>query len=440
MFLIVILILSENNIYAQQTSAMQTQQLKERAIRLLSEMPLIDGHNDLPEKVYVFTDNNLNNVDLSGDLSEIKENEPFQTDIPRLRQGHSGGMFMVAWVSPDLKGPSAVIKMFEQIDIIHRIIEQYPDDFSSALTAEDIERNHASGKITVLIGIENGGAIGNSLANLREAYNCGARYMTLTHMRSIDWADACDWPPVFPDQRIHGGLTPFGKEVVREMNRLGMMVDLSHVSDSTALDALDVSEAPVIFSHSGARAVCNHIRNVPDEILRLIDKNDGIVMVNFTSNFVSEEVRIAAIPISAKWKELRDLYPDDPKKMESEFYAWAADKSFPKATISELADHIDHIRNIAGIDHIGIGSDFDGTDATPVGLEDVSGYPELIIELLRRGYSDDDIKKITGGNILRVMRSVEEVSQRIRKERPASEAKIEELDGGVKERGVRDEE
>ena len=427
-FFLTILIMPENTIYAQKTDTMKTQSLNERAVRLLSEMPLIDGHNDFPDKVREHYGNHLSDIDLTGDLGKIKINEPFQTDIPRLRQGHAGGVFFTAYIPVSLEGASAVTRTFEQIDLIHRIIEQYPNDFAPALTASDIEKNHASGKISVLIGIENGSGIGNSLAILRQAYNCGARYLTLTHMKTIDWADACNWDPIFTNQEVHGGLTPFGKEVVKEMNRLGMMVDLSHVSDSTAVDALEVTEAPVIFSHSGARAVCNHVRNVPDYILRLLDKNDGIIMVNFTSNFVSEEVRIASIPISAEWKLLSELYPDDPGKADSEFYAWVADKKFPKATISDLADHIDHIRDIAGIDHIGIGSDFDGTDATPVGLEDVSGYPELIVELLRRGYSDDDIRKITGGNILRVMRSVEQISVRLRNERPASEAQIKETD------------
>lgn len=266
---------------------------------------------------------------------------------------------------------------------------------------------------------------------LRQAFNCGARYLTLTHVKTTDWADASDWDAYFTNQAIHGGLTPFGREVVREMNRLGMMVDLSHVSDGTAIDALKTSAAPVIFSHSCARALCNHPRNVPDDILRLLKENDGIIMVNFYPMFVSEEVRIAFIPADLEWKRLSDLYPNDQKRAEKEYYAWFGRQTFPKATISQLADHIDHIRKVAGIDHIGIGSDFEGTEDEPIGLEDVSGYPKLFIELLNRNYSSEDIVKIAGGNILRVMRSVEQVAKRLQRQRPASEALIKELDGSM---------
>ncbi|MCJ7440174.1 MAG: dipeptidase, partial [Thermoanaerobaculaceae bacterium] len=264
--------------------------------------------------------------------------------------------------------------------------------------------------------------IGNSLAVLRVAYACGARYLTLTHWNDTDWADAAT------DKARHGGLTKFGREVVREMNRLGMLVDLSHVSDKTMLDALEVSEAPVIFSHSSARAICNHARNVSDEILRKVAANGGIVMVNFAPGFVSEEGRVWDQQAFPEHDRLEALYPKDPQKAKAEFAAWKAAHPAPRVTLAQVADHIDHIRAVAGIDHVGLGSDFDGISRTPVGLEDVSKYPALVAELLRRGYSADDVKKVAGANILRVMREVERTAERIRKTRLPSEALIEELD------------
>jgi membrane dipeptidase len=426
MLLISLFALPINSLHAQTTTAAQTQSAREKALRLLSETPLVDGHIDLPNKIQEYYGNRLDRVDLASDLGKIALAMPFQTDIPRLRRGHAGGVFFVAYVG--YEEPNPVPALFEQIDLIRRMVDRYPKDFALALTADDVMRIHRSGKIAVLIGMENGYGIGNSLAVLRQAYQCGARYLTLTHVKTIGWADASDWDAFFTNQSLHDGLTPFGNEVVREMNRLGMMVDLSHVSDKTALDALKCSEAPVMFSHSSARALCNHPRNVPDDILRLLKKNDGIIMLNFTSYFISEEVRIANIPADVEWKRLSNLYPGDRKRLENEYTAWAASRKFPKATISQLADHVDHIRKVAGIEHVGIGSDFDGTDDTPVGLENVSGYPELIIELLRRNYSPADIAKVASGNILRVMRSVECISLRLKQQRPASEALISELD------------
>lgn len=425
-FLIAIVTLPINSLHAQTTTAVQTQSAREKALRLLSKTPLVDGHIDLPNKIQENYGNRLDRVDLAGDLGKIALAMPFQTDIPRLRRGHAGGVFFVAYVS--YKEPNPIPALFEQIDLIRRMVARYSKDFTLALTADDVGRIHRSGKIAVLIGMENGYGIGNSLAVLRQAYNCGARYLTLTHLKTIDWADASDWDLFFTNQSLHGGLTAFGEEVVREMNRLGMMVDLSHVSDKTARDALACSEAPAIFSHSSARAICNHPRNVPDDILRLLKKNDGIIMLNFTSYFISEEVRIANIPADVEWKRLHDLYPEDKKKAEHEYYAWASKRVFPKATISHVVDHVDHIRKVAGIDHVGIGSDFDGTDDTPIGLEDVSGYPELIAELLRRNYSSADVAKVAGGNLLRVMSAVEQISSRLKQQRPASEALISELD------------
>jgi membrane dipeptidase len=299
---------------------------------------------------------------------------------------------------------------------------RYPEAFAMAYSASDVERIHGSGRVACLIGMEGGHSIGNSLAVLRQAYTCGARYMTLTHFKNTDWADSAT------DAPQHDGLTTFGREVVREMNRLGMLVDLSHVSDKTMLDALETSEAPVIFSHSSARALCDHVRNVPDAILRKVTTSGGVVMVNFSPAFISEQVRLWAEPLWKEWNRLENLYPTDSKRASKELRDWTAQHPGPQATLAQVADHIDHVRDVAGIDHVGLGSDFDGISRTPVGLEDVSKYPALLAELLHRGYSADDVKKVAGANILRVMREVEKSAERIRKTRPASQALIEETD------------
>jgi len=312
--------------------------------------------------------------------------------------------------------------VFEQIDLVHRMIARYPETFELAGTAADVVRIHKAGKIASLIGMEGGHSIDNSLGVLRQAYACGARYMTLTHWQNTDWADAAT------DTPAHGGLTAFGREVVREMNRLGMLVDLSHVSDATMLAAIETSEAPVICSHSSARALTNHVRNVPDELLKMIAANGGVVMVNFGPGFVSEAVRVAAAPLEAEWTRLGALYPNDPKRVEAELTAFRGAHPVPRATLAQVADHIDHIRAVAGADHVGIGSDFDGISSTPVGLEDVSKYPALLEELLRRGWTDGDVKKVAGENILRVMREVERAAARLQNARPPSDARIEELD------------
>ncbi len=422
---------------AQTPNKDRSQQLEQKVIYLLEQAPLVDGHNDLPDRIRNQFENHLNRIDLARNTKEIKigfgerGGIPFQTDIPRLRQGHIGGVFFAAYIPPEIRGTAAVPYLFEQIDMIQRIATDYSNHFALALSAADVVRIHKSGKIAMLIGIENGEAIDSSLAVLRQAFNCGARYLTLTHAKTTDWADACDWAAFSSNQAVHGGLTPFGHEVIREMNRLGMMVDVSHVSDQTAIDALKTSVAPVIFSHSCVRALCHHQRNVPDNILRLLKENGGLIMLNFLPYFISEELRIAETPADLEWKRLSDLYPNDPKRAEREYYAWASAQTFPKATISQLADQIDHIRQVAGIDHIGIGSDFDGADETTVGLEDVSDFPKLFVELLDRNYSSEDIIKIAGGNILRVMRSVEQAAKRIQRQRSASEALIKELDGPI---------
>jgi membrane dipeptidase len=391
-----------------------------QARRILAGTPLVDGHNDLAENLLDRFDNHLGAFDLAAGTHTLAH--PLHTDIPRLRRGAVGGVFFAAFVPPSLEGAAAVPVLFEQIDVIRRMAERYPQAFVLATSAAEVEQVHSSGRIATLIGIENGQAIGNSLAVLRQAYGAGARYMTLTHWKSTAWADAGT------DAPRHGGLSSFGREVVREMQRLGMLVDLSHVSDDTMRGALAIAEAPVIFSHSSARALCNHPRNVPDEILRRVTANHGIVMVNFAPSFVSEEVRLAEAPLEAEWTRLDKLHPGDQAKVEEGVRAWRLAHPTPKATLAQVVDHVDHIRRVAGIDHVGLGSDFDGIGETPVGLEDVSCYPALVGELLRRGYSERDVRKVAGENILRVMREAERAAARLQRQRPPSDARIGELD------------
>lgn len=382
-----------------------TDTFEARARDILRDAPLIDGHNDLAyalrEKVGLRT----STVDLRDPQPEL------DTDIPRLRLGAVGGQFWSVWVPAELPEPDAVRQSLEQMDVVHGFIERYPDTFALATTADEVEAAFASGRVASLLGLEGGSMIGSSLPALRNAYARGVRYMTLTHWLTTRWADAAT------DTPRHGGLTPFGREVIREMNRLGMLVDLSHVSPETMAKALDVTEAPVIFSHSGALAVCDHPRNVPDEILQRVTRNGGVVMAVFLSAFVSQAVRD-----HGRGAEAFDADPDAGER-------WLAEHPGPTAMLSQVADHIDHLRDVAGIDHIGIGSDFDGGDPLPDGLADVSRFPALLGELLRRGYSDDDVRQVAGGNVLRALRGAETVAARLKAERPASEATIEELDG-----------
>lgn len=410
----------------KQPAADPEARLLARVRHILEGTPLIDGHNDLAEQLRGRVKNHLDSLDLARDTGRLVP--PMETDIPRLRQGGVGGVFFAAYVPASLAGPAGVPVMFEQIDVIRRLASRYSADLTLAFSAADVERIHRSGRIAALIGVEGGHAIGNSLAVLRQAYGCGARYLTLTHLSSIDWADAAIWPGVNPDSVRHHGLTPFGREVIREMNRLGMLVDLSHTSDTTMLAALEVSAAPVIFSHSGARALCDHPRNVPDDILRRVAANGGIVMVDFVPGFVTNEYRDWEGPAWAEWRRLEERYPEDSKQVEGEFRAWKTQHPSPRVTLAQVADHVDHVRQVAGIDHVGLGSDFEGSDAFPVGLEDTSRFPALLAELLRRGYSAEDVGKVAGANILRVMRQVEQVARRLQRTRPPSDARIEELD------------
>jgi membrane dipeptidase len=405
-------------------SALQAQAdttaLLARARRLQQQTPLVDGHNDLPWEIREKGHSDLEAMNPDGPLPQQN------TDVARLRQGGVGAVFWAAYVPVETMGhaPGPARVALEQIDLIHRMVARSPG-MEMALTAADVERIHRAGKVAALIGIEGGHAIENSLGALRQFHALGVRYMTLTHTSTIDWADAAT------DTERHGGLTRFGEEVVREMNRLGMLVDLSHVSPGTMSDALRVSQAPVIFSHSSARAIADVARNVPDSILLKVKENGGVVMVNFYSGFVDP----GAVTLTRQSYEVqaraRELYPNDAAARDRYVADWRQANPMPRGTIATVADHVDHVVRVAGIDHVGLGSDFDGVTSLPVGLEDVSRFPYLVAELLRRGYSDGDVRKILGGNILRAMRQAEEVATRLQRERPASVAQIDVLDGGV---------
>ena len=377
----------------------------QRIEQVLRETPLIDGHNDIPWQIRRRVNNDLSQLDLNANLASIEN--PTHTDIPRLRRGRVGGQFWSVYVPIREYGGTAehVQQVIEQIDVVHQMADRYSETFEMAYSAADVERIHRSGKIASLIGIEGGHAINDSLAVLRQLYQLGARYMTLTHSKSVRWADSAT------DKPRHGGLTMFGEGVIREMNRLGMLVDISHVSREAMQDAMTISKAPVIFSHSSAYAVVPHVRNVPDDMLELIDETNGVVMVTFFPSYVSEATRLHGEKAAAKREQLSVKLSDE--EAEGKLAAWRDMNPTPRPILEQVADHIDHIRKIAGIEHIGIGGDYDGMPPGPIGLEDVATYPALLEELLRRGYSDDDIAKIAGRNILRVMRDVEKVAHEI---------------------------
>jgi membrane dipeptidase len=374
----------------------EAQSLLERARALHKSVPLIDGHNDYP---WALREKSPGRDLMALDIA--KPQPSLMTDIARLKAGGVGGQFWSVYVPSSMQGKEAVRATLEQIDIVRRMTATYPETLTLARTADDVERAFKAGRIASLIGMEGGHSIDSSLATLRMMHALGAGYMTLTHGTNVPWADAAT------DTPVHGGLSAFGEEVVREMNRLGMLVDLSHVSADTMADAIRVSKAPVIFSHSSARAVCDVPRNVPDDILKQVAATGGVVMVTFVPGFIAPEAGKLYPQLAAMAKK----YGNDSTALRQARAEFRKTHPEPKATLSMVADHIDHIRKVAGIDFIGLGGDFDGIDSVVEGLEDVSKYPDLTAELLRRGYSDEDIRKILGKNVLRVMRKAESVAK-----------------------------
>ncbi|MGN6191584.1 MAG: dipeptidase [Rhodanobacteraceae bacterium] len=401
--------------------------LSARVDRVLTETPVIDGHNDLPWGIR--TDfGNVGNIDLSADTSNLRGKTGdgdvhLMTDIPRARKGHLGAQFWSVWIPATTTGPEAVQMTLEQIDIVRTMVAKYPKDFEMASTAADIQRIEKSGRIASLIGVEGGHQINNSLPVLRDYYALGVRYMTLTHSKNTDWADSAT------DKPAHQGLTPFGRAVVHEMNRLGMLVDLSHVSPETMKAALETTRAPVIFSHSSARALDDHPRDVPDDVLRMVKQNHGVVMVNFYPPFISQAVATWDAHRAGASAKFDALYVGQPDRAKAAMDQWKKEHPQPKATIAQVADHIDHIRKIAGVESVGIGSDFDGIEITPEGLEGVDTYPALFAELARRGWTDGELAALAGRNLLRVMREAEQVAAKLQAQEAPSNATIK-MDAG----------
>jgi membrane dipeptidase len=391
-----------------------------RALRVLATTPIIDGHNDLP---WAIRQHPTHPRDVAAYDIRARVPAPGQTDLPRLRQGRVGAQFWSVYIPGDLADSGNARVQLEQIDIARRVIASYPADLELALRADDVARSVARGRIASFLGMEGGHAIENSLGALRAYYDLGVRYMTLTHNATLSWADAAGGLPT------HGGLTRFGEEVVREMNRLGMLVDLSHVSPATMSDALTVTEAPIIFSHSSARALTDHPRNVPDSILARMPANGGVVMVTFVGPFTSR----ANFEYDAKLRDagvaIRRRMPNDTVAARAAYEAWQRENPRPRTTVAEVADHVEHVRRMASIDNVGLGGDYDGTTDLPVGMEDVSTYPVLIAELARRGWSDADLRKLAGENILRALRRAEEVAARLQRERAPSTKTLQDLDG-----------
>ncbi|POX39716.1 membrane dipeptidase [Streptomyces sp. Ru73] len=392
--------------------------MSEAARELLARWPVVDGHNDLPWALREQVRYDLDRRDIAADQSAH-----LHTDIPRLRAGGVGAQFWSVYVRSDYDGDRAVSATLEQVDCVRQLIDRYPGDLRRALTADDMEAARAEGRIASLMGAEGGHSIHCSLATLRALYALGVRYLTLTHNDTIAWADSAT------DEPRHGGLTAFGEEVVREMNRLGMLVDLSHVSADTMRDALRVSEAPVVFSHSSARAVCDHPRNIPDDVLAQLPANGGVAMATFVPKFV--------LPEAGEWTRRADenmrahgLHHLDTTEAGMKVQrAFEAAHPRPVATAATVADHLDHMREVAGVDHIGIGGDYDGTAFTPDGLADVAGYPNLIAELLDRKWSEADLAKLTWQNAVRTLRDAEDVARGLQERRGPSNATIEQLDG-----------
>jgi membrane dipeptidase len=400
-----LLIGSASPLRAQTGSAPAEDVYLARAKRILSQTPLIDGHNDLPWRI---REDSIARGNV--DAYDLRKHTPGHTDLDRLKKGMVGAQFWSVYTPGEYRDSGYARVQLEQIDIARRFIAKYPDRLALALSAEDIRREFKQGKIGSLLGLEGGHAIENSLGALRAYYDLGVRYMTLTHNVTLDWADAA------LDSAKHRGLTPFGDSVVREMNRLGMLVDLAHVSPGTMSAALNVTLAPVIFSHSGARALVDVPRNVPDSILRRVTANGGIVMVPFVTGFVSPAVLLYDQSTRPVMKDLQAKYGNDTAAITREIKEWRAAHIEPRATLSQVADQIEYVRKVAGVDHVGIGSDFDGITEVVQGLEDVSKFPDLFAELARRGWSDSDLRKLAGENLLRVFAQAEAVSKRMQRE------------------------
>jgi membrane dipeptidase len=410
--------------------------LAARVDRVLATTPLIDGHNDLPWEIRDRF-GSVGGFDFAADTARLprpagttaEDFVPLMTDIPRLRSGHVGGQFWSVWIPPTVHGPDAIKMTLEQIDLVHDLVARYPGDLQMAYSADDILSAHKAGRIASLIGIEGGHQIDDSLPALRQMYALGARYMTLTHTSNTDWADAAT------DTPKHHGLTAFGRAVVHEMNRLGMLVDLSHVSPETMKSALAATAAPVIFSHSGARALDDHPRDVPDDVLKLVARNRGLVMVTFAPQYVSQarsdwEADRAAEQTRYNAPPYAGLYIGQPERAKAALAAWDKRHPLPVVTLAMVADHIEHVRDVAGIDCVGIGSDFDGLPSTPQGLDGVDKFPALLVELAARGWSDEALAKVAGGNMLRVLGEADDVAKRLQRSEPPSEATIQALDGG----------
>ncbi len=376
----------------------QAMPISDEAMRIHRSAIVVDGHNDLPWKVRAKGNSSFEKLDIAQPQPEL------HTDIPRLRKGGLGAQFWSAWVPPETMHKGGATRMaLEQIDLIHRMVRRYPDTFELALDADDVDRIHRAGKIAALIGVEGGHTIENSPAVLRMFHLLGVRYLTLTHSDTLDWADSAT------DEARHGGLTAFGEELVREMNRLGMLVDISHVSAETMGDVIRVSRAPIIASHSSAYAIASHPRNVPDDVLRTVAANGGVVMVNFFSGFVHPEAARMSQELFKDYRRLRAEHANE-EEFERALEDWRRAHPIPRGTVKDVVDHIDHIVRTAGIDHVGLGSDFDGVTVLPEGLDDVSYYPAITQELVRRGYSQEAIYKILGGNALRVLREARRVA------------------------------
>ena len=389
---------------AQTTPVPADDRYLERARRILSQTPLVDGHNDLPWRI---REDSIARGDV--DAYDLRKHAPGHTDLDRLRKGMVGAQFWSVYIPGEWPDSGYARVQLEQIDVARQMIAKYPDQLALALSTDDIRRDFKQGKIGSLLGVEGGHAIENSLAALRAYYGLGVRYMTLTHNVTLDWADAA------LDSAKHNGLTPFGDSVVREMNRLGMLVDLSHVSAATMSDALSVSQAPVIFSHSAAQGIVDVPRNVPDSILRRVTANGGVVMVPFVVGFVSPAVLLYDQSTRPATRELRERYGNDTAAITRAVKEWRTTHPLPRATLSQVADQIEYVRKVAGVDHVGIGADFDGISEVVQGLEDVSTYPALFAELARRGWSDNDLKKLAGENFLRAFARAEAVAKRLQK-------------------------